>query len=261
MPIQGLGNIGGSVVSAVIGTLGLIIFLTIMPTALGSINNAALGNKTACVLPGGERYDRLSAVRSGTDSADVTWGKTTAFTAVTITAGSACVLASDGVAANTHFTPNGTLVTVGTDKTALTPTATGTARISIYNQYSGLIDLMWLAVGLVPPLAILGLMGGAGALLVARVAGGSPLIIGIVTTIALLVMGTLIPLIAGPLGIVQASLGAQRFYLYDHGIGTLAAVAGGFYGLIFVGGLLTVIGFVIFRFASSVVAVRRGSGF
>ena len=240
----GFQNITSSLITTVVTFLGFIVLLHLTPMILGSMNTMALGEVSSCVRQG-ERFDRVIAAPA-TGTADDAWRAATDhidISNLSNTTGAVCTIAGD---ATSVYTP------LGTKLTAVVASSVGTitgskveARQSLYDDYGSIQGLVWSAIGLLLPLGILGGLAYVGAAIITRITGGSVLVVGLVVVLALLVGSQLLPVLIAPLSNVKTQLSGNQYYIYDHGIGSLAKLIGGFYGLVLLGGLLSGIGSAI----------------
>ena len=237
---MGFQNVTGSLISTVVTFLGFIVLLHLAPMILGGINSMALGEVSACVRQG-ERFDRVIVAPASTTS-DAAWRAATEHIDISnlATADAVCKVAGD---ATSLFTPLGTKLTATVASSEGTITGSKVeAKQSLYDEYGSIMGLIWSAIGLLLPLGILGGLAYVGAAIITRITGGSILVVGLVVVLALLVGSQLLPVLIAPLTNVKTQLSGNQYYIYDHGIGNLAKLIGGFYGLVLLGGLLSGIG-------------------
>ena len=238
----GFQNIARALTTTVVIFLGFIVLLTLSPKIVATINTMALGETSAAVIAG-ERFDRVVEKGDATSS-DAAWAATTSHIDVT----SCTYTASTSATTHEAYTPLGTLITttLSAAGTAVAMTnCTYDAKQNLYLEYGSIMGLIWQAIGLLLPLGILGALGAVGAALITRITGGSILVVGLVVVLSLLVGSQLLPVVITPLSNFKGQLSGNQYYIYDHGIGTLAKLIGGFYGLMLLGGLLSGIGAAI----------------
>ena len=236
-----VGDIGGIVGSVVVIGIAAIVLLTFAPTISGDIDGMSVNAVDACTLASGERFLWLSPARVGTDTANETWAKASS----NIRLGSfnaTCATSATAPAVGSYYTPKGTLVTVAT--VAVIPGGTwDTASRSLTalgsSSGGGLVGLIFGAMGLGIPAGAIGFLAYFGAKIVRQNVGGSPMAVAIGATVAVVIIGAILPEIFEPLDDLFIALDGNRYYVYSQGIGKLGGVLGNFLGISLVGGLVS----------------------
>ena len=233
-----VGDIGGIVGSVVVIGIAAIVLLTFAPTISGDIDGMSVNAVDACSLASGERFLWLSPAQVGTDSANETWAKATGNVPVTA---AICNKTATGQTAAKHYTPKGTLVDMAA--TGLSGGAWDTASKSLTalgsSSGGGLVGLIFGAMGLGIPAGAIGFLAYFGAKIVRQNVGGSPMAVAIGATVAVVIIGAILPEIFGPLDDLFIALDGNRYYVYSQGIGKLGGVLGNFLGISLVGGLVS----------------------
>ena len=89
------------------------------------------------------------------------------------------------------------------------------------------------------PAGALGFLGYFGGMLVKQNIGGGTLAVAIGATVAVVIIGTVLPEIFEPLDDLFVALDGNRYQVYDEGIGKLGGIIGNFLGISLIGGLIT----------------------
>ena len=232
-----VGDIGGIVGSVVVIGIAAIVLLTFAPTISGDIDGMSVNAVDACKLPSGERFIWLSPARTGTETANETWAKATTNTRLGSGANCAGV-----VPTGTYYTPKGTEVVVATANTVPDGTwDTASKSLTALGSSSGggLVGLIFGAMGLGIPAGAIGFLAYFGAKIVRQNVGGSPMAVAIGATVAVVIIGAILPEIFEPLDDLFIALDGNRYYVYSQGIGKLGGVLGNFLGISLVGGLVS----------------------
>ena len=237
MGIGGLGdvgNIGGLVGSVISLAIAAIILLTFAPQIAGDIDGISVQSKNHCLL-GGERFTRV--VVAGTNTANEAWA-TGSKIALSATADK-CTAAATALTAAKHYTPKGTEFTVATAG-EVPGGAWKTASKSLTALSGGsLVSLLFGAMAILLPAGALGFLGYFGGMLVKQNIGGGTLAVAIGATVAVVIIGTVLPEIFEPLDDLFVALDGNRYQVYDEGIGKLGGIIGNFLGISLIGGLIT----------------------
>ena len=241
--------------------IALVVWLITAPLLMGALNGWYTQSVPACTVDG-ERFERIvSSTQNDTNDA---WAKVTSV----VTGGTAAAFADNKAytlgddsgtckAVATTALANGSLYTPsGTEVTA---TATGVIDGGAWSEPSAifmaaglgaLIQLILQAAGLAPPVAILAVLGIFGSSFL-RNLGGNPIILAIVTVVAFLMVATILNELVPFLTTAFSSIDANRFVMYDSGLGNVGIIIKRFYGVILVAGLIVV--------AWTVISAMRGS--
>ena len=140
------------------------------------------------------------------------------------------------------YTPKGTLVTVATvgrDPGGTWDTASKSLTALGSSSGGGLVGLIFGAMGLGIPAGAIGFLAYFGAKIVRQNVGGSPMAVAIGATVAVVIIGAILPEIFEPLDDLFIALDGNRYYVYSQGIGKLGGVLGNFLGISLVGGLVS----------------------
>ena len=237
-----VGDIGGIVGSVVVIGIAAIVLLTFAPTISGDIDGMSVNAVDACALASGERFLWVSPVRTGTESANETWAKASSNIKLAKGAPAKCTASATALTAADFYTPKGTLITVATageipggtwDTASKSLTALGSS------SGGGLVGLIFGAMGLGIPAGAIGFLAYFGAKIVRQNVGGSPMAVAIGATVAVVIIGAILPEIFEPLDDLFIALDGNRYYVYSQGIGKLGGVLGNFLGISLVGGLVS----------------------
>ena len=261
-----MGNMQQMFTSPVGRILSLVTWSVIFALLLGAINGWYLQKEDAGVS-NSERYDRV--VIAGTNEVADAWGDVTSVSdAVSINAtgggtdtATAYKVAADGTGckigevgtdltapygAATFYTPLGSEVT--TVPLTVAGGDAGTAiKISgcryepggeIFNAggLSSVIGVLLQAAGLAPPIALLFELGKFGTSFVGGMTD-NPILSAVLTGILLLLVATLLNTFIPFLGQAFTSVDANRFVMFDEGIGALAIVVKRFWAVVLVASL------------------------
>ena len=101
------------------------------------------------------------------------------------------------------------------------------------------MGLIFGAMGLGIPAGAIGFLAYFGAKIVRQNVGGSPMAVAIGATVAVVIIGAILPEIFEPLDDLFIALDGNRYYVYSQGIGKLGGVLGNFLGISLVGGLVS----------------------
>ena len=244
-----VGDIGGIVGSVVIIGIAAIVLLTFAPTISGDIDGMAINAVDACQLASGERFLWVSPKVAGTDDPDTTWAKATTNVRVSKGASDICALPSAATAGDKHYTPKGTLLTFEAkvdvpggswDTASRSLTALGSS------SGGGLVGLIFGAMALGIPAGAIGFLAYFGAKVVRQNIGGSPMAVAIGATVAVVIIGAILPEVFQPLDNLFIALDGIRYYVFSQGIGKLGGVLGNFLGISLVGGLVS-LGVMLWR--------------
>ena len=233
MGLSGLGDMGdlGKMVGATVGlAIAAIILLTFAPTIASDIDGIAVQGKDHCML-GSERFTRV-AENATAATAAAAWGSTT-HTKITSTS-----CADDTLKGKTLWTPKGTKIVLGATDSLLGTWKTASKSLNALASGS-LVNLLFGAMAILLPAGALGFLGYLGAMLVKQNIGGGTLAIAIGATVAVVLIGSLLPEIFAPLDDLYNALDGNRYQVYDEGIGKLGSILGNFLGISLIGGLIT----------------------
>ena len=242
--LSDVGDIAGLVGSIVGLAIAAIVLLTFAPVIAGDINGIALQSQDTCRLSNGELVDRVTPVQASTvtDSADEVWAENTTHLPLADSSGE-CTFSGTVTAAADSFvyTPKGTRLTITVADTF--PTAAGawdTASRSLTSLAGGsLVSLLFGAMAILLPAGALGFLGYFGAQIVKAQIGGGTLAVAIGATVAVVIIGSILPSIFAPLDALFVALDGNRYFVYSSGIGQLGGVLGNFLGISLIGGLIT----------------------
>ena len=253
--MSGMGDLIKGPVGMVVG---LVAWLVVFPMLLAAINGWYLQAAPSGVLAG-ERFDRV--VASTETKPNAAWDKvistavpfaevyvvleeTSSYLIVaTSDTDPTCKIAGTAATANTSlkgFTPLGTKIGI---------TATGnisgckhepSGAIFGLGGLSGLIEIILQAAGLAPPIALLFVLGTFGTSFLKNSMGSHPILAAVLTAISFLLLATLlntfIPYVSGAFNAINAN----RFLMYQEGLGALAGVIGNFFGVVIVASIMSV---------------------
>ena len=102
-----------------------------------------------------------------------------------------------------------------------------------------LVSLLFGAMAILLPAGALGFLGYFGATIVKQQIGGGTLAVAIGATVAVVIIGSILPSIFTPLDALFIALDGNRYFIYSQGIGQLGSVLGNFLGISLIGGLIT----------------------
>ena len=102
-----------------------------------------------------------------------------------------------------------------------------------------LVSLLFGAMAILLPAGALGFLGYFGATIVKQQIGGGTLAVAIGATVAVVIIGSILPSIFAPLDALFIALDGNRYFIYSQGIGQLGSVLGNFLGISLIGGLIT----------------------
>lgn len=243
-----VGDIGGIVGSVVIIGIAAIVLLTFAPTISGDIDGMAINAVDACQLASGERFLWVSPKVTGTDSADETWAKATSN--IRVSKGTdGCAIPTAATAGDKHYSPKGTLLTFEA-KVDVPGGSWDTASRSLTALGSGsgdgLVGLIFGAMALGIPAGAIGFLAYFGAKVVRQNIGGSPMAVAIGATVAVVIIGAILPEVFQPLDNPYIALDGIRYYVFSQGIGKLGGVLGNFLRISLVGGLVS-LGVMLWR--------------
>ena len=243
MNIGGLGSVGNlaGLVGSVVG-LGIvaIVLLTFAPEIAGDINQIGMQSIDAGKMSSGERVNWVLTKGSHT-TANEAWA-TPGVVKTPVTAGTDRVCMVGALAVDTAvYTPKGTLVAIdGTTPGLLTGCKWSTASRSLTALGGGsLVTLLFGAMAILLPAGSLGFLGYFGGQLVQQNIGGGTLAVAIGATVAVVIIGSILPEIFEPLDNFFVALDGNRYWIYSQGIGRLGGVLGNFLGIALIGGLIT----------------------
>ena len=243
MNIGGLGSVGNlaGLVGSVVG-LGIvaIVLLTFAPEIAGDINQIGMQAIDAGKLPNGERVNWV--LTKGTYTTPNEAWATPGVAKTPVTAGAAGVCMAGALAVDTVvYTPKGRLATIDDTTPGLLLGCTwSTASRSLTALGGGsLVILLFGAMAILLPAGSLGFLGYFGGQLVQQNIGGGTLAVAIGATVAVVIIGSILPEIFEPLDAFFIALDGNRYWIYSQGIGRLGSVLGNFLGIALIGGLIT----------------------
>ena len=234
MGLSGLGDMGdlGKMVGGTVGlAIAAIVLLTFAPQIAGDIDGIA-GQAQPHVVMGGERFSRVVDKGTHTTAAEA-WASTTYTPLNVVAAGTYTIATGD------YFTPKGTAFKVATANTIPGAAGRQPSRSLTALANGSLVSLLFGAMAILLPAGALGFLGYLGAMLVKQNIGGGTLAIAIGATVAVVLIGSLLPEIFEPLDDLYNALDGNRFQVYDEGIGKLGGILGNFLGISLIGGLIT----------------------
>ena len=232
--------------------IGMVVWLIAAPMLMGALNQWYTQSIDAAVTDS-ERFDRI--VVKGSNTAEEAWGAVTAVVPHSASAaakvntsayevgnasGGCEVKLSGAAAGDEYYTPSGTTVKLSS--------ATGGIAGCDWEPKSGIFDAAGLggliriilqAAGLAPPVAILAVLGAFGASFI-RNMGGHPILAAIVTVVAFLMVSTILNSLVPFLTDAFEAIDANRFVMYDSGLGNVSVIIKRFYGVVLVAGLIVV---------------------
>ena len=249
--LSDIGDIAGLVGSIVGMAIAAIVLLTFAPIIAGDINAIALQSTGHCVLSNGELADRAVKASDTADTANIAWAENGASN-VKIQedtgAPGSCAPAAE-LAAGTWFTSKGTKFVLASAVSAnddiggaLSQSSSEwkEASKSLTSLAGGsLVSLLFGAMAILLPAGALGFLGYFGATIVKQQIGGGTLAVAIGATVAVVIIGSILPSIFAPLDALFIALDGNRFFIYSQGIGQLGSVLGNFLGISLIGGLIT----------------------
>lgn len=251
--LSDVGDITGLLGSVIGMGLAAIVLLTFAPTVVGDINVIALQSISHCKIEDGELIDRV-VEKNGHATADLAWaGSTTNIRVIFDTEVLECKVDGLSVASTgEYFTSKGTPINVvaGTT-TSIEYVVEGgeweSASIALTSLAQGsLMTLLFGTMAILLPAGALGFLGYFGAQLVHEHIGGGAMFVAIGSSIAVVIIGTFVPLIFEPLDALFLALDGNRYYIYSQGIGQLGGLLGNFLGVSLIGGLIT-LGFLLWQ--------------
>ncbi len=186
---------------------------------------------------------------ASTDSADETWAKATSNIRVSKGDSGICEIPTAATAADKHYTPKGTLLTFEAKKNVPGDTwDTASRSLTALGSGSGggLVGLIFGAMALGIPAGAIGFLAYFGAKVVRQNIGGSPMAVAIGATVAVVIIGAILPEVFQPLDNLFIALDGVRYYVLSQGIGKLGGVLGNFLGISLVGGLVS-LGVMLWR--------------
>ena len=241
---MGLGELGnmGDLGKMVGGTVALaiaaIVLLTFAPQIAGDIDGISVQSKDHCVM-NGERFNRVVEAANTVTNGTEAWNTASGHKRVSNNAG-ICKLTS--VADKVYFSPKGSLVwttsTAGDEDIAGSEWR-GASKSLTALAGGSLVGLLFGAMAILLPAGALGFLGYLGAQLVQQNIGGGTLAVAIGATVAVVLVGSLLPEIFEPLDDLYNALDGNRYQVYDEGIGKLGGILGNFLGISLIGGLIT----------------------
>ena len=250
--LSDIGDIAGLVGSIVGMAIAAIVLLTFAPIIAGDINAIALQSTGHCVLSNGELTDRAVRASATTDDANTAWAENGASN-VRIqedTNEEDKCAAGDAMTAGTWYTSKGTKFVLASAVAKDADIGVGAidqdasewkeASKSLTSLAGGsLVSLLFGAMAILLPAGALGFLGYFGATIVKQQIGGGTLAVAIGATVAVVIIGSILPSIFAPLDALFIALDGNRFFIYSQGIGQLGSVLGNFLGISLIGGLIT----------------------
>ena len=242
MNIGGLGSVGNlaGLVGSVVG-LGIvaIVLLTFAPEIAGDINQIGMQAIDAGKMSNGERVNWVLTQGTYT-TANEAWA-TPGIVKTPITNAAGVCMAGALAVSTAVYTPKGTLATIdGTTVGVLTGCKWSSASRSLTALGGGsLVVLLFGAMAILLPAGSLGFLGYFGGQLVQQNIGGGTLAVAIGATVAVVIIGSILPEIFEPLDNFFVALDGNRYWIYSQGIGRLGGVLGNFLGIALIGGLIT----------------------
>ena len=252
-----MGGINAGMIKASVGVMiGIVVFLVMLPSLMGALNQWFLQSQPAGVA-GVERFDRV-VVANGTKAVDDLWkdgavtaldAEITAGTILKLTAADECALTTGTptqTAAVTVYTPSGTTLTVPAVTAGTVSTIPGCnyeeANTALMQGGLGpVVTLILQAAGLAPIVAIMAVLGGFGVVFMRQVGSGMSPIIAVITVLVLfLVVASLFSTLLPFLSTAFAAVDADRFAYLDTGIGRIGTVVSQFWGIVLVASIIMV---------------------
>ena len=243
MNIGGLGSVGNlaGLVSSVVG-MGIvaIVLLTFAPEIAGDINQIGMQSIDAGKLANGERVNWVLTKGSHT-TANEAWA-TPGVVKTPVTGGTGNTCTAGALAVDTAvYTPKGTLAAIDATTAGLLLGCKWSSASRSLTALGGgsLVILLFGAMAILLPAGSLGFLGYFGAQLVQQNIGGGTLAVAIGATVAVVIIGSILPEIFEPLDAFFIALDGNRYWIYSQGIGRLGGVLGNFLGISLIGGLIT----------------------
>ena len=251
--LSDVGDIQGLLGSVIGMGIAVVVLLTFAPTVVADINVIALQSVSHCTIEGGELIDRVVAKGSHA-TADEAWaGSTTNIRVVADTEFLEChVVGASAASTDSHFTSKGTAISViaGTVTTTEWVVDGGEwepPSVALTSLAQGsLMTLLFGAMAILLPAGALGFLGYFGAQLIHEHIGGGAMFVAIGSAVAVVLVGTFVPLFFEPLDALFLALDGNRYYIYSQGIGQLGGLLGNFLGVSLIGGLIT-LGILLFQ--------------
>ena len=256
---------GSEIIRGPVGQLiGLVVWLIVFPLLLGSINGWYLQAKSAGVVSG-ERFDRVVVLGTNTSPEDA-WQAVTAVedsgTTGTVvndgtndasassayslykpSSGDACPVsdhADTGVTAKDYYTPLGSKVRVNPAGEIAGCEYHEGGSIFGSGGLSPLIEIILQAAGLAPPIALLFALGTFGSSFMRNNMGQHAIMAAVMTAISFLLLATLLNTFIPFVSDAFEAIDANRFLMYDEGLGAVSSVIGNFFGVVIVASIMTV---------------------
>ena len=245
-----MGNMQQMFTSPVGRILSLVTWSVIFALLLGAINGWYLQKEDAGVS-NSERYDRV--VIAGTNEVADAWGAVTtvamapssagtgtadaatAYKVGTGATGNSCFIAN-GASGDVFYTPLGSEVRLNAAGTIGGCKYEKGGEIFNAGGLSSVIGVLLQAAGLAPPIALLFELGKFGTSFVGGMTD-NPILSAVLTGILLLLVATLLNTFIPFLGQAFTSVDANRFVMFDEGIGALAIVVKRFWAVVLVASL------------------------
>ena len=256
--------VGSEIIRGPVGQLiGLVVWLIVFPLLLGSINGWYLQAKAAGVVSG-ERFDRVVVMGSNASPEDAWQGVTAlvdsgttgtvvndgtndasasnAYSVYRPSSGDACAVsdhADTGVTAKDYYTPLGSKVRVSAAGQIAGCEHDDGGSVFGSGGLSPLIEIILQAAGLAPPIALLFALGTFGSSFM-RNMGQHPILAAVMTAISFLLLATLLNTFIPFVSDAFEAIDANRFLMYDEGLGAVSSVIGNFFGVVIVASIMTV---------------------
>ena len=260
-----MGGIQQLVMNPLSRTITIIILLAVFVNLAAAVNTWFLFTKDVGIVAG-ERVDRLVG-HAADEAANDAWKNSTLDSSGTALAddtymlieadGSGCKLKSNGtIAANptSSYSPSGETVALSDAGGVIG--CTWTPESDLFKGVMGsLITIILSAAGLGLPIGAIIALSSYGAGFMQKM-GMSPLLGAILMVIGFLLVSSLLSALIPFVEDALASMDGDRFAMYDTGLGSLAGVIGGFWGVVLVAGLLYIAWQVVGHFRNA----GNGSG-
>ena len=243
-----MGNMQQMFTSPVGRILSLVTWSVIFALLLGAINGWYLQKEDAGVA-NSERFDRV--VQAGSNEVADAWKAVSIVvdhggTAAAVNANSAykvgnlagtCTITATTTVGEAFYTPLGSKVITSSDDGLISGCRYEPGG-EIFNAggLSSVIGVLLQAAGLAPPIALLFELGKFGTSFVGGMTD-NPILSAVLTGILLLLVATLLNTFIPFLGQAFTSVDANRFVMFDEGIGALAIVVKRFWAVVLVASL------------------------
>ena len=257
-----MGGIQTVVMNPLARTITIIMLLAVFVHLAAAVNTWYLFTKDVGIVAG-ERIDRVVGydITNGEEPNDAWKGATEGSSTATAlddgewlpikADGSGCQLAAGTIAINplSAYTPSGERVAM-TAEGGITG-CQWTPESSLFKGILGsLITIILSAAGLGLPIGAIMALASYGSVFTQRM-GMSPLLGAIVMVIGFLLVASLLSTLIPFVEVALSSLDGNRFAMYQTGLGALATIIGGFWGVVLVAGLLFIAWQVVGHFRSA----------